>query len=261
MSVALTYNLLVRNIERSLAITAAQGPVKLESKYFLEQLAKITSIDDFLADTRVFTFAMTAFGLEDFAFAKGYMRKILEEGVSEPTSLANRTTDPKIQEFARVFDFETFGAVTMQRQEAGQAIVDRYVRQKLETQAGELDGEGVRLALYFERMAATVETPYDILADTALSKVVRVALGIPGASAAADIDLQAKAIEQRLDIADFQDPAKVRGFLTRFTALWDATEGAASDPILSLFGVGSSSMPTISLDLALSVSSFRLGGR
>ena len=260
MSVAVSYQLLSRNLDQSLAITANKGPVKLESTYYLENYRKISSLDDFLADTRLFTFAMTAFGLEDMAFAKGYMRKILEEGVAEPTALANRTNDPKIKEFAKAFNFTEFGNVTMFRESTGAAVVDRYVRQTMEVSAGEDDGDGVRLALYFERMASSIDSPYDILADAALAKVARVALGLPSEFAAADIDRQAAVISERLDLDDFADAEKLHRFLTRFTALWDATEVVATDPILSLFAVGAATMPTVSLDLALSLSSLRLGG-
>jgi hypothetical protein len=204
---------------------------------------------------------MNAFGLSDLAFAKGYMRKILEEGVADPSSLVNRTADPRLREFARVFDFDTFGTTTMERPATGRAVVDRYVRQTLEEQAGRRDGEGVRLALYFERMAPSIDSPFDILGDKALSQVARTVLGLPEAFAGADIDRQAQVLSERLDIASLSDPAEVDSLLTRFTALWDATRGGgATDPVLSLFGPGSAS-PTISLDLALSVSSLRLGGR
>jgi hypothetical protein len=263
MSVAVSYNAIAGNLERSLTVTANRGPVKLESEYYLENYRKVSSIEEFLGDTRLFRFAMSAFGLSDLAFAKGYMRKILEEGVADPRSLVNRTADPRLREFARVFDFDTFGTTTMEREATGQAVVDRYVRHTLEEEAGRRDGEGVRLALYFERKAPDIESPYDILGDKALSTVARTVLGLPDAFAGADIVRQAEVLSERLDIASLSDSQEVDKLLTRFTALWDATRGEAGggDPVLSLFGVGAASSPAISLDLALSVSSFRLGGR
>ncbi|WP_420392721.1 DUF1217 domain-containing protein [Acuticoccus sp.] len=260
MSVAVSYKLISSNIERSLAITASRGPVKLESAHYLKNRETISSIDEFLADTRLFKTAMIAFGLEDMAFAKGYMRRILEEGMGDPTSLGNRTTDPRIKEFARAFDFARFGADTMTRTATGQAVVDRFVRQTMELDAGANDGEGVRLALYFERMAPSIASPYDILADKALSQVVRTTLGLPKEFAAADIDRQAAVIEARVDLQEFSDADALRRFLARFTAMWDATEGVGRDPILNLFAVGGATRQTVSLDLALSLQALRLGG-
>lgn len=260
MSVTVSYNTLSRNIERSLATTANSAQVKLESKYYLEHYNKITTIENFINDTRSFTFAMTAFGLEDLAFAKGYMRKVLEEGVTDARSLANRTNDPKIKEFAETFDFQRFGTATMGRSAAGQAVVDRFVRQTMETEAGRNDGDGVRLALYFERTADKIENAYDVLADKALSKVVRVALGLPAAFSAADIDKQAAVLAKRIDFTSFADPIKLKRFLTRFTAQWDATEGLTRDPILALFARAGTTSRTVSVDLAVSLATLRLGG-
>lgn len=259
MSVALGYRLVSQNLDRSLANIAERGPVKLESTYYLENYQSVTTIEEFLDDTRLFRFAMEAFGLGDLGFAKGYMRKILEEGVSDPTSLANRSTDARLADFARTFDFESFGDLTMSRASTGQAVVDRYVRQTMEQDAGQ-DDEGIRLALYFERMAPTIDNSLEILADPALSEVVRTVLGLPSQFAAVDIEKQAAVIDERLDIAELQTPEGLDRFLTRFTAIRDAEAGAANDPILSLFGVGGASTPTISLDLALSLTSLRLGG-
>jgi len=261
MSVAVSYRLISANLERNLEITASQGQVKLESENYMEGRGKVKSLDDFLADTRLFSFAMTAYGLGDLAFAKGYMRKILEEGVSDPRSLANRTSDPRIQEFARAFDFETFGELTMQRAVTGQAVVDRYVRQTLEVEAGQRDGEGVRLALYFSREAPKIDNAFDILGDAALSQVVRTALGLPDGIAAVDIDRQAEILNERLDFESLKDPEELDRFLTRFASLWDARNNSMSNPVLSLFGVGPGAQPGVSLELAMSLTTLRLGGR
>jgi hypothetical protein len=137
-------------------------------------------------------------------------------------------------------------------------VVEKYVRQTLEQDAG-AKSEGTRLALYFERKAAEIESPYGILADTALLKVVQTALRIPAATGTMDIDRQAELIESRLDLADLKDPEKLDAFLARFAVLWDLDNGApaASSPALALFqpreaGVGQG--------LLLSLQTLKLGG-
>jgi len=260
MSVAVSYSLISQDIERSLAVTAARAPVKLESDYYRQNASTVTSLDEFLADSRLFRFAMTAFGLGELSYAKGYIRKILEEGVSDPDSLANRTNDPRITDFARTFDFASFGDLTMTRAATGEEVVDRYVRQTMEEDAGRQDGEGVRLALYFERQAPEVFSVYQILADRALYEVVRTVAGLPPEFAAVDIDRQAEVISERVDIESFKDPEALQQFLLRFTAVWDSVNSPVADPVLTLFSAGTQSTPTISLDLALSLQSFRLGG-
>ena len=50
---------------------------------------------------------------------------------------------------------------------------------------------------------------------------MRTALSLPDSFASADIDRQVKLFEEKLDIADFTDPARLEKFLTRFTSLWE----------------------------------------
>jgi hypothetical protein len=119
----------------------------------------------------------------------------------------------------------------------------------------------VRLALYFERKADEIDGAFDILGDQALSQVARTALGLPDGLAAADIDRQAEILDERLDYESFRDPEALDRFLTRFASLWDARNNAFSDPVLSLFGAGPAAQPAVSLDLAMSLTTLRLGGR
>ena len=181
------------------------------------------SIDDFIEDTRLFNYAMKAFGLEDMAYAKAFMRKVLTEGVSDPQSFANRLADDRFVEFAKTFNFADTGEDTTTTTDAQQGVVDRYVRQTLETQAGE-DNEGVRLALYFQREAPNVKSVYGLLADAALwtggedrSSAFPTRWPTPTSSS------RRRRSSQRLDIADLQDPAKLDRLITRFAAAWDAT--------------------------------------
>src|SRR5690606_8284941 len=95
-----------------------------------------------------------------------------------PDSLANRQTDPKYAEFAKIFNFAEHGAGATTFRPAAEGTIASYMRQTLEENAGQ-QNEGVRLALYFQRKAATITTPFQILSDKALGNVVRTALGLP----------------------------------------------------------------------------------
>ncbi len=257
LTTSTTYRLITRDIDRSLAEAAVRPSVALESDYYLKHIGAVTSIDDFLKDTRLFTFAMKAFALEDMAYAKGFMRKILSEGVSAPESFANRLADDRFVAFARTFDFAADGENATATTDAGQGVVDRYVRQTLEVSAGE-DNEGVRLALYFQREAPHVTSAYGLLSDPALWQVVKTVFGFPDEMANADIEKQANAVLQRLDLGDLKDPAKLDRLIARFTATWDATETSVQDPVLSLFSA--SSQPAVDLDLIMTLKSLKYGG-
>lgn len=257
LSTLTSYRLLTRDFDRSLELKAAEAPIARESEYYRANIGSVRSIDDFLADTRVFSYAMRAFGLEEMTFAKGYMRKVLEEGVDRPDAFANKLTDTRFREFAATFNFARDGESAVLKTDAQQGVIDRYVRQALEVSAGE-ENEGVRLALYFRRTAPEVSSAFEILADPALFKVVQTLLGLPQQLSSAPIELQAKAIESRLDLAEFQDPAAVETMIVRFTAVYDATERPQTDPLLALFNTQPAA--SVSVDLLTTLQRLRLGG-
>jgi len=95
----------------------------------------------------------------------------------------------------------------------------------------------VRLALYFQRKAPGIRTGYDILADPALMKVAETVLGY--SLAQGDIDKNARMVEEKLHIEDFQDPAKLDRFLARFTTMWEmngeggTTSGGTPNALIS----------------------------
>lgn len=254
-----SYRLIAQDIPRSIDRVASQPQVARESENYLKRISEIKSIDEFLADTRVFNYAMKAHGLEDMSYAKAFMRKVLTEGIDEDSAFANQLSDSKYREFAETFNFARHGETATIFTRAQQGTVDKYHRLTLEEEAG-VDNTGVRLALYFERNAPDITTVYGILADNALGQVVRTALGIPPELAASDIDKQADMITARLDIEDFKDPEKLGKFLERFTALWELDNpsfGSISSSIL----LGSSAGFGISPELMLSINNLKLGGR
>lgn len=252
-----SYQLITKDLQKSLDRTASSPLTARETKYYLENIGKVKSIDDFLKDYKLYSYAMKAHGLEDMIYARAFMRKVLTEGVDSKDSFASRLSDKRYKEFATTFNFARYGEAATSFTEAQQGTVDNYVRQSLEMSAGE-DDQGVRLALYFSRKAAEIKNPFDILADPALLEVVQTALGIPKEAALGSIDAQAATIKKRLDIDSLKDPKAVEKFLKRFTGLWDAKNNSASSPVLNLFtGVSSSGLD---MDAVISLQNIKRGG-
>lgn len=193
---------------------------KAETAYFRENIGKVVSPDDLLDDERLLSYALRAFRIEGLELSRSQLQDILSGGVSDPKSPANSHRDENVAKFAAAFDFATLGEITTTHIPAQHDTVAKYARQTLEEDAGN-QNEGVRLALYFERKAQDITSFYTVLADPALAQVVRTALGLPAAMAQADIDKQVQAMEKRFDIKDFQDPAKLEKFLTRFASMWE----------------------------------------
>ncbi len=194
--------------------------VKQETAYYRANIGKVTSIEALMSNQRLLTYAMAAYGLDSAAIDPDYVEELLAGGVRDPNSPANKAEDKRLAGFVSAFDFEALGKTATTLSRAQQPSIDKYLRQTLEENAGK-ENEGVRLALYFERKSEKLTNFYEILADPALAKVVRTALSLPDSFASADIDRQVKLFEEKLDIADFTDPARLEKFLTRFTSLWE----------------------------------------
>ncbi len=222
------YRLIANNLDASLKRVAEQPQVKREADYYLAHIEDIDTIDQFLADDRLYRFAMKASGLEDMIFARAFMRKVLEEGISSPDSFANKLSDGRFRAFARRFNFKDFGASATTFERARRQVVDDYVRLTLEKQAGE-SNEGVRLALYLQRKAPGLRNGYDVLADKALVKVAETILGY--SLVHGNIDRHARAVEKAMDIARLKEPGRLDKLLARFATMWEMRNaGGAGAP-------------------------------
>ncbi|WP_395175916.1 DUF1217 domain-containing protein [Roseibium alexandrii] len=249
------------NMDRSLATVAADPVVDRQTEYYRENIRNIKSIDDFMADDRIYRYAMTAMGLEDMIYAKAFMRKVLTEGTASRAAFANQLADSKYRNFAETFNFANYGETATSFSRTQEGIVDKFHRQTLEVKEG-AQNDGVRLALYFERKASEITGPFDILADRALAETVRTALGLPDAFALTDIDKQAEYFDKHLDYEKLSsDPEYLSKFLESFSAMYDLSNGAqtAAAPTLAVFGPGPGIVP-FGEGLLSSIQNFKLGG-
>lgn len=224
---------------------------KQEGVFYHSTITKVRSLDDFLANKRLVAYVAKAFGLQG-DISKDTLRKVLTSDPMDKNSFVNKKgQDPRFRDLAAAFNFSADGKLKRVPAQSAQSetnvlgVSDSYVRQTMESDAGE-QNEGVRLALYFQRKAAGITSPLDILADKALLKVVRTALGLPESISQASIDAQAAMIKKRLDVADFQDPKKVDKFLARFASMYDVDNNTAtaSSPALAVLGVNTTDLGT-----------------
>ena len=249
--------------ETAYAGLVAKGDVtkekaQAETAYYDAGIGKVTSVDDFLGDSRLVDYALKAAGIDPATVKTKDLRAALTSDFNDPKSYANDVADQALRDFAAGFNFRPDGSVGPEPAGAAQsrlAIVktgDLYTRQTLEQTEGEAD-TGVRLALYFERKAPEITTVYDVLADPALLQVMQTALGMSADTGAANIDLQANYIESRIDVKDFQDPDKLSHFLAQFAGMYDLQQNdPTTDPTVALIS-GSSASAGISADLMLSI--------
>lgn len=217
-----------------------------DSNYYMTAMGSITNVDDLLKDSKLVNFIVSAYGLKSSNPSTTLLRQILTSDPLDPKSFINKPENAKYRDLAVAFNFGTDGKTIPvpvgQTQTRSQLVttMDGYLEQTMETQAG-AQNEGVRLALYFQKKAASITSPYQILADKALLQFAQTALGLSSMMSAAEIDTQAKMITKRLNIADLQDPAKVNKIIAQFAALYDAANSTATQsPILQLLQGNSS---------------------
>ncbi|CAO4164359.1 DUF1217 domain-containing protein [Methylorubrum aminovorans] len=100
-----SYRLIAKDLTASLKRKAAEPSVARETAYYEANIGRVKTVDDFLGDQRLYTYAMKAYGLEEMTYAKAFMRKVLEEGAASSASFANRLADDRYTAFAKAFSF------------------------------------------------------------------------------------------------------------------------------------------------------------
>jgi hypothetical protein len=105
LSTYTSYNLIAKDMLKSLNRTASETTNAREAAYYKETIGKVTSVDEFLDDYRLYSYAMKAYGIEEMTYAKAFMRKVLESDLTDANSFANKLTDERYRGFASAFSF------------------------------------------------------------------------------------------------------------------------------------------------------------
>lgn len=215
-------------------IFAQQPHIKRELQHFVDNAGKIGTTEALAKNKRIFTVILTAFGLEDKVDQRAFMQQMLDGGLKEG-SLASKMVDPRFKEMVRFMEVDDRGLENLKNPVWLAQLAAKYISATFEQEVGEAS-ESVRLGMYFERKASGITNWYQVLGDRALSEVARKALGMPAETAKIDVDKQVEILKKKMDIADFQDPAKVSKFVEKYLARADAESGAAlaNNPTLML---------------------------
>ncbi|QRM54528.1 DUF1217 domain-containing protein [Sinorhizobium sp. BG8] len=101
-----SYNSIINNLLVSLNRVSEDSVNAREESYFKENIAKVTSVDEFLDDYRLYSYAMKAYGLEEMTYATAFMRKVLESDTTDESSFVNMLSDNRYRDFALAFNFQ-----------------------------------------------------------------------------------------------------------------------------------------------------------
>ncbi|MGK7867444.1 DUF1217 domain-containing protein [Falsiroseomonas sp. E2-1-a20] len=133
------------------------------------------------------------------------------------------------------------------------ALLDRLVADAMTNRYEKAMGEsnaGLREALYFIRNASRATSINELMADKALTAVVRGALALPESFAALEFDQQKTILANRVKLEELQDPRATAKIALRYLAL-SAPAQTTVNPVLSLFGGGASLNSLVGSSLSL----------
>lgn len=239
-----TYVAIEKNLTRYENLAANQPSAKLATSYYEKNIKNVTSIDQFVNNYRLLSYALQAYNLGDQVNSKALVKKVLEEGTSKSSALANTLRDPNWAAFAKAFNFSATGDAAPNSAASIATTTSNYTYSQMIAQQGQND-PGVQLALYFKKIAPTIKNSYGILADPNLLKVAQTLFNLGPTSNIAQIDKQATAIGKLMPLSDLQNPTKLNQLIGRFAAKYDAKYGPVSGATSSLtFTNGNSSSNT-----------------
>lgn len=174
LSTLLNYRLYSSDLSASMQRVQADARVASDTQYYDSHIGKVKTVDEFLSDSRLYNYALKAYGLEDQAGSKAFIRKVIESDLTDTTSFANALSDSRYRSFAEAFSFNNASAVAATAQSTGQkeAMIEAYSEHRVR--------QGTTLAAktsYFEQKMATITSVDEFLANATLFEVAMQSIG------------------------------------------------------------------------------------
>ncbi|QFT58360.1 hypothetical protein FIU94_05930 [Sulfitobacter sp. THAF37] len=201
-----------------------------DAEYFRENIGQVRTAEDLTSDRRLMTVALSAFGLQDDVDNRYFIRKVLEEGVTNEDALANRFSDPRYRELSEAFGFGPGEYLKTGEVDFAEAIITRHLTNSFEVAAGEQDAS-MRVALYAQRELAELAGGdmsndakwFTVMGDPPMRQLFETAFNLPAALGQIDIDQQlqvfkdaAKSVLGSDDLSLFTAPEARDDLITKF---------------------------------------------
>ncbi len=191
------WNFLNRTMETQRTAFENSPSVKRDVDYFQEKIGDVTSAKELVADRRLLSVALGAFGLEADIGNKYFIQKILEDGTSDPEALGNKLADKRYLALSEAFGFGDNAIPLSQADGFAGKITDQFHARQFEVAVGQ-QNEDLRLALNLDRdLSDIVEQStsentkwFSIMGNPPLRQVFETALNMPTGSAQLDLDQQ-----------------------------------------------------------------------
>jgi hypothetical protein len=119
-------------------------------------------------------------------------------------------------------------------------VVQQYTEAQFQQVVGNTSNT-LREALYAQQELPSITNWYSVIANRPLADVIQTVLGLPTSFAMINVDQQAKVLGARMNIANFQNPAKLNALLNQFVAMSQTKSQATSQSTALQLLEGSSS--------------------
>lgn len=172
VSTYISYDIINRDMRSSLKRVAQEKEVTRDSQYYNDNIGKIKTVDEFMANDRLYQYTMKAHGLEDMIYAKAFMKKVLESDLSDENSYANKLADDRYRNFAASFNFSAETA-DMQTGKQEEDVIGLY-KQSLVTEGDDAKTE----VNYYDSMIDKVTNVDDLLRNSRLTTFVLKSYGL-----------------------------------------------------------------------------------
>lgn len=237
------WRFLQRTLDTQTKAFTQSAEVKRATEYFSDNIAKVRTVDDLMKDRRLLDVSLKAFGLDDDINNKAFIRKVLAEGTIKDAAFANRLSDKRYAEFARVFGFGDLGARTGLAT-FPDAIITRFNARQFEKAVGAQSSE-MRLALnvgtgitdVLNNSASSTGQWFGVMGNAPLRKVFETALGFSPSFGQIDLDQQLTAFKSRArnifgtdDLKAFVDPAMQEKLIRLYMVRAEAAASSGSSP-------------------------------
>ncbi|WP_342729658.1 DUF1217 domain-containing protein [Bradyrhizobium sp. B117] len=168
-----SYSYITRNLKQSLTRVEQQTDVAREAAYYKANIGKVKTVDDFMKDYRLYPYAMKAYGLEDMAYAKAFMKKVLESDLNDSKSFVNKLVDKRYREFAAAFSFNGAATPVAQSDDQTDEMIGLYTATK-KSQVDALADD----TKYYNAKIGNITSADQLLNDDRLRNYVYSAFGI-----------------------------------------------------------------------------------
>ncbi|KQT82458.1 DUF1217 domain-containing protein [Aurantimonas sp. Leaf443] len=170
----LGYKLASKDYDASLDRLGQSATVKKDAAYYAAKIGTVKTVDAFLADYRLSSYALKAYGLSDYTNSQGFIRKVLESDLTDSTSFANKLADNRFRQFAAKFQFaQKTAEVELQGASQQAAMAEAYSEHRVRMATA-----AAAKTSHYETKVATTMTVDDFLADPVLRDVALKSIGV-----------------------------------------------------------------------------------